>query len=248
MSILEISHQMCEWLYGWLNCFVLNWITSFTLCKEFRPWAICDEESPQSSLQGDKTKNSTCFFDCVFFYPVVQKLMWYWNTIKFLIFGVLMFHPVQSSSFKGDMIGSLSVKWTTARLFHNLHFINCVHTTVIALLYFHKTFSVEKRTNPLYVWWNGSKRKVTFFKLEWIFHAPFHHTFYITHTKDMSSFLQRLCVTHPFADKKEELWHLRKFPLWAAPRRWAMKKPLFLGLFLGRKGGNGFLMIYYKGS
>ena len=41
MTILEISHQMCEWLHGWLNCFVLNWITSFTLCKEFRPWAIC---------------------------------------------------------------------------------------------------------------------------------------------------------------------------------------------------------------
>ena len=122
-----------------------------------------------------------------------------------------------------------------------------MHTTVIALLYFHKaSFSVKKGTNPLCVWWNGSKRKVTFFKLEWIFHAPFHHTFYITHTKDMSSFLQRQCDT-PFADKKEELWHLRKFPLWAAPRRWAMKKPFLGTFFWERKRGMGFWWSITKG-
>ena len=177
--------------------------------------------------------------------------MWY-SGIEILsnlkLFGVLMFHPVQSPSFKGDMIGSLSVKWTTARLFHNLHFINCVHTTVIALLYFHKTFSVEKRTNPLYVWWNGSKRKVTFFKLEWIFHAPFHHTFYITHTKDMSSFLQRLCVTHPFADKKRRIVAFKEVPTVSRPTQMSDEKASFLGTFFGKEGGNGFLMIYYKGS
>ena len=194
---------------------------------------------------------STCLFDCVFLYPVVQKLVCYSDIEIPSNFTFLMsscFTLYNLLLLRGDMIGSLSVKWTTARLFHNLHFINCVHTTVIALLYFHKTFSLQKRTNPLYVWWNGSKRKVTFFKLEWIFHAPFHHTFYITHTKDMSSFLQRHCVTHPFADKKRRIVAFKEVPTVSRPTQMSDEKASFLGTFFGKEGGNGFLMIYYKGS
>ena len=42
-------------------------------------------------------------YDCVFSNPVVQILMWYSGIeipSNFKIFGVLMFHPVQSPSFK----------------------------------------------------------------------------------------------------------------------------------------------------
>ena len=62
---------------------------------------------------------------------------------------------------------------------------------VIQLGTYNTYIHICKKANPFHVWWqcNGSKRKVTFLRLEWIFHGPFHHTFFYVciHTKDVSS-------------------------------------------------------------